>query len=296
MKLKTGLSLFIAGATLSIAIVSCKKDAKTTTPIATVDTDTSTESDNNLADAAFNDVQNISDQAYKGNLTFYSPIYTGGKETATNVGLEKSSCASITRDSVIVSGNVASGNIVVDFGTVNCLCNDGRNRRGKINISYTGRYRDSASVRTITFTDYYIDDNQLTGTKIVTNKGHNANGHLNYDISVNGSVIKANNGGTHTHIANRNREWISGESTLVVSDDVYSITGSTSGVNAAGVAYTANITTALHRAVSCSWIDSGVVEVTRTGKPTRTLDYGNGTCDHDATVTINGTSRAITLH
>ena len=287
MKTKRSLSLIIAGAFLSIAIVGCNK--KDTSPATTTDSDTTTASDNSSADAAFNDVQNISDQAANGALVFYSPTYNG--DSHLDASTEKTSCATITHDTISVPHI-----LTIDFGTTNCLCNDGKNRRGQINVSYTGRYRDIGSVHTITFTNYFIEDNQLLGTKTVTNNGLNANSHLTFTIVVDGQMIKANNGGTHTWHSDRVREWLEGESTPEWLDDVYSITVNTSGTSSNGNSYTSVITTALHRALNCHWFDSGVVEVTPSNKPVRTINYGSGTCDSDATATINGTSYPITLH
>jgi hypothetical protein len=39
----------------------------------------------------------------------------------------------------------------------------------------------------------------------------------------------------------------------------------------------------------------GTLEHTPGGKATRYIDFGNGTCDDQATVTINGTTYTITL-
>ncbi len=288
MKLKTGISLLLAGATLSLAIVSCKKT--NTTPASPTDTDTSVAADNSLAEGIYNDVQNISDQAANGELKFYSPQYTSTNSDFES--FEKNTCATITHDSVSVPKT-----LTIDFGTSNCLCQDGNNRRGKINISYIGKYRDSASVHTISFADYFVNDNQIIGTKSVTNNGKNSNGHTTFTIAVDGQIIKANSAGTISWKSNRTREWLSGELTRKDwTDDVYSITGSTSGSNSNGSSYTALITSPLHRALNCNWFDAGVIEINQTGKVLKTIDYGTtGTCDANATVTILGKTYPITL-
>jgi hypothetical protein len=171
----------------------------------------------------------------------------------------------------------------------------GNNRRGKINISYIGKYRESGSVHTISFTDYFVNDNQVIGSKSVTNNGLNANGHTTFTIAVDGQIIKANSAGTLTWKSNRTREWLVGEGTKTWIDDVYSITGSTSGSNSNGNSFTSLITTPLHRALNCHWFDSGVIEVNQTGKVLKTINYGSGSCDANATVTILGKTYPITL-
>lgn len=92
-------------------------------------------------------------------------------------------CATITFDTA-----ASPKTLTIDFGTTDCLCGDGNYRRGKILVSWTGPYRDSGSVRTITFDQYFVNYNQLQGTKTVTNNGTNGSGHPTFTVTVNGSV------------------------------------------------------------------------------------------------------------
>lgn len=283
MKIK--ISFLILGAVLALS--SCKKATKT------VDKDVSVASDNSLSDAIYNDVQNITDQAAKGQLVFFMPISSSDeKDQIKNADfISKTSCATITHDSL---SNPKT--LTIDFGNTNCLCNDGKYRKGQINVSYTGKYRDPGSVHTISFTNYFVNDNQVLGTKTVTNNGVNGNGNLTFSIVVDGSIKKANNGGTIIWKSNRTREWLAGSSTQTWMDDVYSITGSGSGISAKGVSYTTTITTPLHRALNCHWFDSGVIEVNPANLPVRIIDYGTGSCDNNINVTINGITYPITIN
>ena len=280
METKNVLKYLTVVATVGILLTSCRKDRNKIS-----DNDTSVAADNSLAEGTYNDVHNIADEAANGTLTSY---------LAANNSNDKaylSSCATVTNDTTVTPHL-----LTIDFGTVNCMCMDGRNRRGKINVSYSGRYKDSASVHTITFTNYFVDDNQILGTKTITNNGHNALGHLTFSIVVNGQIIKASGGGTITWTSTRTREWIIGESTMVWSDDVYLITGSANGTSASGNSFTMVITSPLRKELSCHNIVSGALEVTPTGKYTRYVNFGSGTCDNIATVTINGNLYTFTLH
>lgn len=78
-------------------------------------------------------------------------------------------------------------------------------------------------------------------------------------------------------------------------DDVYEITGSASG-SKNGNSYTMTIIQPLVRALACNWISSGKMEIQPSGALLRTIDFGAGTCDDQATVTIAGTVYNITLH
>ena len=214
----------------------------------------------------------------------------GSKSTNTGTSAV-SACLTITFD-LVSSPKKAT----LDFGTVNCPCTDGKNRRGKIIVTFSGALTDSLSYVTSTFDNYFVDDNQVTGIRTVTNKGHNAAGHLNFQIITDGSIVLANNGGTITYITNHNREWTVGENTpFDISDDAYSFSGSSSGTTVTNQAFTVVITSPLVWTISCNHFVSGVFDLTPAGEVTRTVDFGNGDCDTKATVTVLGFTFQITL-
>ena len=286
MKSKSMIKYLFVAATVGILFSSCKKKTDDTT-----DSDTSAATDNALAEGTYNDVHNISDQAINNNVTSYMVTSSNG---------EKGICSTCVLNITIDSTSGTTHTMTITFGngtsSVNCLCQDGRYRRGTINVSWSGHYRDAGSTHTISFTNYFVNDNQVMGTKTVTNNGYNTAGHLTFSISVNGTIIKANNGGTITWTSSRTREWIAGESTPTWGDDEYLITGTASGTNSTGASFTAAITNAIDVKLSCRFIVAGTFTITPAGKPTRTFDFGNGACDDLATVTINGNVYNITLH
>ena len=282
MKVKLVTSvLSIIAITGIICLSSCKKK-----DMSEKDTDTSSASDQSLASSSVNDLTNISDEAGRN----YS---VSSFRTADANGLLATSCAIITVDTLS-----ATKTITVNFGATNCICNDGRNRRGSIILSFNGKYRDSLTVITVNPVNYFVNDNQVSGTKTITNKGHNAANHLVYEISANMTIVKANGAGTISWSSVRQREWIAGESTLIWSDDIYSITGSASGTSASGNSFSSIITSPLIRNMSLACrkhFIQGILEHTPNGKATRIINFGNGACDDQATVTINGNTYTITL-
>jgi len=244
------------------------------------DTDTSVAVDNAIVEAIFADEQNISDQASEGKLDTYIP------------GIESgilSQCATVTLDMTSTPKK-----ITVDFGTTNCTCADGRDRRGKIIVTFTGGYRDSGTVVTHSFEDYYVNDYQVTGTKVVVNAGKNTAGNWNYTIDIDAKIFKPT-GDSIIWISTRNNEWIQGDSTVTWLDDVYLITGSGNGVTASGVAFDIEITKALRKEIGYKHLTEGTIELTPAGKATRIIDYGDGTQDNKATVTIRNKTFNIIL-
>ncbi|THU30392.1 hypothetical protein FAM09_30005 [Niastella caeni] len=274
---------FTALCLITFSFIACKKDSK-------ADSDTVPAQDNSLAESNYNDVNTMVDASANAGTSFSFRQATN--DNTARIENIMGNCGSVTIDTTSTNRT-----IVINFGTSNCLCLDGRNRRGKIMATWTGKYRDQGTVVNITFDNYFVNDNQIKGTHKTTNMGLNASNNLVYKIEVDGSIVKANNGGTITWVSTRQREWLAGSSTpLNILDDTYSITGNASGTIASGEAYTINITQALVRKMSCYWFESGKVDVTPAGRLTRSLDYGSSGCDNKATVTIGGATFDILLY
>ena len=89
-----------------------------------------------------------------------------------------------------------------------------------------------------------------------------------------------------------------GADTKSWGDDVYELTGSGSGTSSAGTSFQVNISKALVRKMACKFISSGVIDYVKVGTTTKTksLDYGNGDCDANAVLTVDGTSKDIILN
>jgi hypothetical protein len=200
-------------------------------------------------------------------------------------------CATVTHDTISIPHV-----LTIDFGPVNCQGMDGKWRRGMIIITYQGHYFDPGSVRSLTFQNYYVNNNHIEGTRTVTNNGLNSSGNMNWSISVVNFRITRPNGQWHERNSNRSRTIISGFGTSSPWDDVYLISGSSNGSNSNGNSVTATVITDLRKEIACHWIVSGSVDITPLNRPTRTLDFGNGACDNQATITVNGVTHIITLH
>lgn len=273
---------------ISFSLTSCRKDNDQ-------DNDTSGAEDNALADKSFEDMGQISNEAANGSVGSF-------KMGAGHDGI-LASCATVTHDTAL-------NTILIDFGSTNCLCNDGRYRRGKIYVSYSNAakgepftYWDSLTQITITTSptdDYFVNDHQVKGTKSVINNGHNGAGHMNWSVNVNGTIVKPNGQGTVTWTSTRNHEWLAGESTpFIWIDDEHGVTGSANGTSAKGTTFNVTITSQLVRKISCpKHFVTGAFDFTPGTKPVRQVDFSppsNGACDNIATVTINGKTYTVTM-
>jgi hypothetical protein len=277
--------LFFAGA-IALGLTSCQKEGA-------VDLGDLTGSENAaLAEQHTDDLSNIIDDANNSSGNSLSGYRISGESEEAIV---LSECATITRDT-ISNPHV----ITVDFGPVNCLCRDGRYRRGKIIATFTGPYRAEGTVISHTTEDYYVNDNQIDATKTVTNLGRNGRGNLHYAIVVNSTITLANGEGIIIHEAHRDREWILGEMTPERTDDVYLIRGTGHSTAANGVEYHSEILSPLRKEIGFRFIVAGIERVVRVAEETRvaTMDFGypHGERDDLGLVTFgNGRTRVVHL-
>lgn len=264
----TAFAMLVVALSLSITNGCRKTEEKTNTE------DVGYASDQALAEKIFDDARAMADK---------------GAGVSGSGAFKTSSCGTVTH---------SGSSFVIDFGATNCECIDGRMRRGKIIVHYTGAYADSGSVRTITFDNYYQNDNKVEGTKTVENKGHNSSGQPWFAITVDGTISKADGTVLRTNWT-RTRTWREGYNTPINwTDDVYTVSGSGTITRPAGVV-DVSIETAnpLVIALNCRWIKAGSVYYVLPSGATRILNYGSvPNCDNEAQVILpTGTTIDITL-
>ena len=184
--------------------------------------------------------------------------------------------------------------MTLDYGDSNVLCDDGVYRRGKIIVSWTGKYRDNGTVIQITTSNFYQNDIQIDGTKKVTNMGRNGSNQMYWTIQVVGNITDTD-GRTFSWSSNRVRTWVAGEATkLIRFDDKYTVTGNSQGKNRKGVNFTSTITKALYIELNCKYLlTAGTIEIANADQPSRKVivDFGSGTCDNVGTYTVNGVTK-----
>ena len=228
-------------------------------------------------------------------------------EDATNItfdlvndyGIREAGLKGMQVDSVIVSISSTTEwprTLTLDFGSNGILCNDGHVRKGILQAEFSGQWHpDSITNGTnvhITFNGYYVDNVQREGEFVVTYRGKNPGPY--WDIDANDAKLIYSDG-TITWNTSRTTYWTEGYDTPIdETDDVFEFDGATSGVSKAGVNFSAEITNTLRFDKTCvvnsirGTFVSGTFELTPGDKPTRTVDFGNGTCDRAASVTISG--------
>ncbi|MEL6536439.1 MAG: hypothetical protein AAFQ98_13565 [Bacteroidota bacterium] len=211
--------------------------------------------------------------------------------------LEESYCATRTVDR-------QNQTITLDFGTEGCVGADGRTRSGVIVITYEGTLiRSRLAARTMTFDNYKVEGRTVSGSFNISGASQNTDGHWEFTRTVTDMVMTFSDGRTFTYSNTKTLTWTEGFGDTEYFNDTFEVTGSGSGVNREGMAFTVSIDEPLVRKTECTGNSgrgfpvSGVKSYSATSDgETRSfsVDYGDGTCDRTVEVSFaDGTTRTV---
>lgn len=258
--------------------------------------DLMTAEDDMIADAAYDDVFSEVD----GVMNLMDQF--GYETSALKSAVELDTCPVIS----IISepGSFWPRTVVVDYGDgcdMSHFNSDrARIRKGKILIKVSGPMWIEGSYREVTFEDFFINDFQVEGRRTVTNEGEWEEGEYSgkkyFSVILDGGTVTTPEGRVISKDVNRTRTFVEGEDTKWdTRDDIWHINGVATGVNRQGLEFTREITSPLWKEIGCRFITKGTVLIQVEGRPDVILDYGDGTCDPIATITIEGETDSVRL-
>lgn len=281
MRIKTFL-IALAVITFNMAVTSCKKNNTGSTSDSEIQTTIDLSTDQAISDNLNADAENVlGEAAVDNNFSGSTPVGVTGTMGLLN-------CAQVT-----VSSGAFPKTIKIDFGAgTNCTPTDGVVRSGVINITLSDSLRHSGSTAVMTFDNYYVSGFKKEGTITWTNTTQN--GIKSWERKCENGKITAPGGHYWLHSGTQDVTQTSGSDTpFNLLDDVFSYSGSATVTNSSGASRTATILNPLERKVICVNIDKGTIKV-QGPNHYATIDYGDGACDRQATVSIDG-GTAITI-
>lgn len=247
--------------------------------------------------------QSISTQTELMNAT--NDVYMSGAIQDENVNdvlstspEDSSSCRVVTYSP---SKNVYPNQKTVDFGT-GCLGADGVTRSGKKIVTeymnpdsaYVG-----AKVSETTYSNYYEDSINVQGTVTLYKKPATSSNQQVWEY-VENITLRAADGTIKSSYGVHDWTQIAGAGTSTRQDDVYQITGTSTGAEILDGATLLTFTTSINngnpvmKPGDCYYRTSGQeyanIHIVSGGGGNfqEMLDYGNGSCDDIATLSING--------
>lgn len=261
---KMSLVIVIIPLTIGMLFLSCKKSDR--------DSDTTT--------------YTSEDVAFATNL-FYTVFKTVHQAANYSQGIVSSTSINSTTvfncDTITVDTLSSPKLLNINFNT-NCT-SGGIVRNGSLTASINGYYDSPGAVTTISVNNFtYNDVTVFSGTISYQYLGL-IESYPAYSITFNELKIVNKYNQKIFFSGNHQLQIIIGDSTPEISDDIYSISGSNTGMAFKGNSFSSQITTKLNLSGNCNWISSGIVTVVPNNKPSRILNFGNG-CDNKITVSV----------
>lgn len=158
-------------------------------------------------------------------------------------------------------------------------------KNGVVNIHIIGAPADSTFIKVITFSNFTIDGNLITGTITITKTAP-----FTHTILLTNCMISFSDGTTYTRSGQKTRTMTEGMNTPhLIWDNTYEFVGTFTGTNRNNVIYIHEVTTPLVRKMAYHYIVQGVLHL-EIGNRDIVIDYGDGTLDNLVDITINGTT------
>jgi hypothetical protein len=180
--------------------------------------------------------------------------------------------------------------VTLNYGA-GCTDDLGRNKSGKMTLN-VGRFWETGSVITAVFENFTEDSTKLNGSYTFTNNSTLTT--VDHVFAAQNIVFTDKMGQTTTYTINQRHKQVAGMLTPTPRDDVYEITTTLTSKLADGTLVSWQNTTPLKKANNCRWIQKGTGTI-KVNNDISTIDFGNDTCDNDATLTTNGVVRNIKL-
>lgn len=274
MKTKN-LFTIILGTSLALGLFSCKKSDD----VNTVD-ETEIESTFELSeDQAV--AENLTEDAYDiMNEAVEAEGLNGAREPL--VSADRLLCATIT----VTPASGFPRTITIDFGNGCTAPGSNITRRGIIQIVISDSLRRPGSTAVMTFNNYYVNNFKKEGTITWTNTS--TAGVRSWNRTVVDGRITAPGGRFWIHNSVKDVTQVAGVSTpRNLLDDAFEIEGQGTVRNSQGRQRSFNILLPLHKQVICENIDAGRIRF-QGPNHVAVLDYGDGTCDRIAMISIDG--------
>ncbi len=181
----------------------------------------------------------------------------------------------------------------IDFGE-GCELPNGNVLSGIIYLSYLKDMDLATKTLSMSLENFTFNGVAVEGSASVVRTRSNDSGNPQSDAEASFSGNWPD-GTSANFTANRTREWIEGYGSGYWADNVFLISGKGTYTGKMGNVFMKETIVPLRRELSCRFIVSGILEISRNGA-TASLDFGDGTCDAKGILTYpNGEHEEIFL-
>jgi len=282
-------------AIVSLVLGSCKKsDVSNVT--ASNDSKAATLSDSStVAENVYYDVLNNAFIGYSDNVSSMG-VSQSGKTTTLSTGTEGTGTGHLSCANYTISDSIHGHypkTLTLDFGT-GCASIDGILRTGKVIYTFNGPLFTPGTTVSVSFNQYTVKGYGIQGTYAITNNS-TQNG-VSFTTLVTNGILTCPDATNFHYSHNKTYTQTAGASTpFDISDDVYGVSGNSAFSSSDGSSLVLNVTTPLVRNFTCLNITQGVVAFVYNQGISGTIDFGDGTCDNTATLSVGNITRTVTL-
>ena len=279
---KRRLRIHVLGMLLlaSLTILSCKKD-ESPEVVEEQNFDVAELKASDESDLISEEVLNIAEDVYATD-----EIITTSKSFYSSNFLPD--CVTITT----VITNISKEK-TIDFGE-GCELPNGNVLSGIIKLSYLKDMDLATKTLSVELENFMFNGVAVEGNASVERSRANENGNPQAD-AVASFNAEWPDGETASFTGNRTREWIEGYGSGFWGDNVFLISGKATYTGKMGNVFMKETISPLRRELSCRFIVSGVLEISR-NDTTASLDFGDGSCDAVGILTHpDGSSEEIFL-
>lgn len=291
MMLKLNVSKLIA-MTLSGAalfITSCKEDE----PERITFQDTADLTDEAITDAYFQDMDDMAGIAIEAPS---EAEYSGGRVSNTIVIEDhRFNCDGIAITVVPHEASTVDhpkGVLTIDFGTSGCTDLQGNVRKGKLIFTYDGKRFMPGSTVVTTTENYSVNGVKLEGVRTLTNLQNSTSDAPRFNVVLQNGKATFPNELAATRESDITWQWNRAANPV---DDNLEIenTSEASGTTRGGRTYQVDVVEALVFKRYCGVPVSGIKKYIIDGEKEISIDYGDGACDRQFSITANGVTRQI---
>ncbi|GHN02151.1 hypothetical protein WSM22_36400 [Cytophagales bacterium WSM2-2] len=301
MNIKDGVFSLKNGSTFLVVsillLVSCQRETEILSATDTQNVDAEVASTSYISEGSgisMIAIENISAAQFDGGRVEADPVAGLGDKD------DRLKCAKvmITRTG---TKDKPAGTITITFDP-SCADRNGVKRSGSIVITYNGKRSVPGSYWTLKYKEFSRNDTHIEGTDSVVTQLSSNSQNLQFQSFLIGGKITFQDKKSITQVHNLTREWL--RTSTPTNDEWHTLKGGTaSGTTKKGNSYEMQITNDIVEKLSCR-ASKVFIPVSGTKKIIVTtpqvtnhykIDYGDGSCDNDVKVIINGKMKIVTV-
>lgn len=211
----------------------------------------------------------------------------------------RDNCPGVNLD--LTENSLFPATLTLDFAD-GCNPNGGPLISGQVTAVFDGLLLNPGSSYQLTFTNFIYDGQTVEGSYRLSNDGEDSNGYRTLSASIDGSITTTEGRTIEFQSLTLRKQTEGGDTDFFsdglegIFDDVWSITREASIQTSDGDRLAIITPSAIRIPLLCRWPVSGYYQLDLNSQNlTGSIDFGDGSCDNKALLTIGDYSREIEL-